>query len=570
MGVKHGGSMINVFIASLILTYSPILPLLPIGFYGYFAALLLVVFLLMVILYICISRFPLDLVILEAPVALLGVISIYEIALKILRMDSLLGISLFIALVLILYILLAISRLALKRRRVSLQSIEDPMGVLKSLFGGLRSRLDVIMISLGLSLVLISTAYLVLVSMHIVRDPMDPVYLYNPLIIAGSVFSSLMVDKVSSIKIVMPAASWASAVLLYSDIRSRSSVRISLKSRVTLRIPGIVSDDGEVELPLDTRSSPHIIVSGNTGSGKTSLCKILARAFKDRGVGVIIIDHHGEYTDLEGYTVISAAETSPQIISYPLEESGMLELVDSIRRIFRLGALQVSMLTLLVQETVKRGGKGFKDLLDVAEEALSKTEDPQSRDVIASLIPYLRILATHIRGKPIDLENMISGGSRHVVFNMGTIGSDYASMIYVEYVLKQIWRYRIKEGWRRDIDLVVIIDEAHNILRGSSEEFISRIFRESRKYGLSLIISTQQFEKLSQELINNTDNFFFLRHTDPRVVDKVSLLIEGRSGRGDVASIIRSLKPLEGLLYNASSGALIRVRIVINRGGYTA
>jgi hypothetical protein len=560
--VKGRELIAYVFLLSLTLTYSPILPLLRLDIFGYIAALLLLLASLAAILYISISRFPLDLVILTAPAALLGAMASYNITYKLVARSFMPDAVLPIAIGSMVYIVLMAARIALKKRQVALSDANKPTEILRRIFGSLSRRLDAILVSLGVSLIIISAIDMTLVLTRVVRDP---VYLYNPLIIAGSIVSSMMIDRITPTKIIMPTASWASAILLYSSIRSKAAVGLLKEGRRTIKIHGLVSSNGDVELPLDTRSSPHIIISGSTGSGKTTLCRILAKSLREEGVGVIVIDYHGEYTSLEGYLILDAADTSPQIIPYPPEEPRVLELVDSIGRIFRLGALQVSMLTTIAQETVRRGGRSFNDLLRVAEDMLSKAEDPQTRDIIASLLPYLRILATHIRGKPIDLEKMLSSGVKHIVFDMSTVGSDYASMIYAEYVLKQIWRYKVKGGQRREIDLVIIIDEVHNILRGSSEEFLSRIFRESRKYGLSLVISTQQFEKLSQVIVNNTDNFFFLRHTDPRVVDKISLLIEGRSGRGDIASIIRSLKPLEGVLYIARSGLILKVSINADR-----
>jgi DNA helicase HerA-like ATPase len=305
------------------------------------------------------------------------------------------------------------------------------------------------------------------------------------------------------------------------------------------------------------------VISGNTGSGKTTLCKILAEGLRRGGIGVIVIDYHGEYRGLEGFRVIDASENSPQILLNTLDEGRALELVDSIRKIFRLGALQVSILSTIAVEMIRRGGKSFKDLLTVAEEILEKSkEDPKTRELLLSIIPYLRILATHIRGEAINIETALTGEGRYIILDMSNIGSEYASTIYIEYLLKQIWRHMVATGQKREVDLAIIIDEAHNLLRGSAEEFISKIFRESRKYGLSIVISTQQFEKLTSEVINNAGMFFFLRQTDPRVIDLISSFIAyDEAVKEEIKKTLRSLEPLQGIIYVASKRVFHRINI---------
>jgi DNA helicase HerA-like ATPase len=145
---------------------------------------------------------------------------------------------------------------------------------------------------------------------------------------------------------------------------------------------------------------------------------------------------------------------------------------------------------------------------------------------------------------------------------MSNIGSEYASTIYIEYLLKQIWRHMVATGQKREVDLAIIIDEAHNLLRGSAEEFISKIFRESRKYGLSIVISTQQFEKLTSEVINNAGMFFFLRQTDPRVIDLISNFIAyDEAVKEEIKKTLRSLEPLQGIIYVASKRVFHRINI---------
>jgi nucleoside-triphosphatase THEP1 len=462
---------------------------------------------------------------------------------------------------------LAIARYALKGRRKSTIISINARKIMLDIVRNLKIAPYISMISLGVAIVAIAFIDLILVLLGVTNGS---ILLINPVTMLGIVVASLIIPTVNNrhsiSRILIPIGSWGSTIYLYTSMihyREQAILGEGLKS---IELPGIyLEKSARLRISIDTASSPHIVISGNTGSGKTTLCKILAEGLRRGGIGVIVIDYHGEYRGLEGFRVIDASESSPQILLNTLDEGKALELVDSIRKIFRLGALQVSILSTIAVEMIRRGGKSFKDLLTVAEEILEKSkEDPKTRELLLSIIPYLRILATHIRGEPIDIETAFVREGRHIILDMSNIGSEYASTIYIEYLLKQIWRHKISTGQKREVDLVIIIDEAHNLLRGSAEEFISKIFRESRKYGLSLVISTQQFEKLPSEIINNAGMFFFLRQTDPRVIDVISGFIAyDEVIKEEIKRALRSLEPLQGIIYVASKRVFHRINISI-------
>lgn len=541
-------------LATIQMYLAPLLPVIA-WLVGSLAAISLALFIVMLFIYIIIAYMPIDRILILSPVLVSELYMIY-IAYRIATRDLLIDLLAVVALPLMLLII----RQGLSSRRNNIREpSENPIVILRIALKGFSERLDTILISLGFSLAVMSLLDLLMILNNVETRP---TIIYNPVIVSGTIMSSLANRARHPASIMAPIASWASLYISYIEaIYGDKRTLISEESRA-LRIPEILVEGyGELELQLGIDVSPHIIISGSTGSGKTSLCKILAKRLMSEGVSVIIIDYHGEYRDLDSFIVIDASENSPQIIPSQHEEGKTLELVDSLRSIFRLGALQVSMLTAVVEEMIRRGGKSFSDLLSTAEEMLEEyKDDPRSREILLSIIPYLKILSTHIRGKPIDIGSIISGSRPYIIIDMSSIGSEYASTLYAEYLLKQVWSYKVAGGHRREIDLVIILDEAHNILRGSVEDFISRIFRESRKYGLSVVISTQQFERLPQEVVNNTNTFFLLRHTDPRVIDRISRLVGDdlwRSSGGD--RIIRSLKPLNGLLYISDKKIIAKI-----------
>lgn len=542
-----------------ILTYTPLL-LTPIISIVSYAAISTPMFLMIYVTIYLALRESLELLLLSLPAISL---SIYTLLMFYIQSgldmisSSILGIQIAAG--------LAIARYALKGRRKSTIISINARKIMLDIVRNLKRAPYISMISLGVAIVAIAFIDLILVLLGVTDGS---ILLINPVVMPGIVVASLLIPTVNNrhsiSRILIPIGSWGSTIYLYTSMihyREQAILGEGLKS---IEIPGIYLEKrARLRIPIDTASSPHIVISGNTGSGKTTLCKILAEGLRRGGIGVIVIDYHGEYRGLEGFRVIDASENSPQILLNTLNEGRALELVDSIRKIFRLGALQVSILSTIAVEMIRRGGKSFKDLLTVAEEILEKSkEDPKTRELLLSIIPYLRILATHIRGEPINIETALTGEGRYIILDMSNIGSEYASTIYIEYLLKQIWRHMVATGQKREVDLAIIIDEAHNLLRGSAEEFISKIFRESRKYGLSIVISTQQFEKLTSEVINNAGMFFFLRQTDPRVIDLISSFIAyDEAVKEEIKKTLRSLEPLQGIIYVASKRVFHRINI---------
>lgn len=552
----------SIALASLlttILTYTPLLLAL-IATISSYAIISTPIFLVIYVAIYIILRESLEIMLPFLPALFLSIYTLIMLYIESgfdIISSSILGIQITVGLV--------IARYALKGRRRPIIMTRDAREIMLYIVRSLKQTPYISMISLGIAIVIIAIIDLILILLDITYRS---VLLMNPIVMIGIIIASLIIaaggNRHRISRLLLPIGSWGSIIYLYTSIAYYKEQLISMNNLKSIEIPDIRLEKGiRLRIPIDTVSSPHIVISGNTGSGKTTLCKILARGFKSIGIGVIVIDYHGEYRGLEGFKVIDASEASPQILPNTLTEVRVLELVDSIRKIFRLGALQVSILSAVAVETIRRGGKSFRELLIVAEEMLERSkEDPKARELLLSIIPYLRILATHIKGEPIDIEASLSKGENHIILDMSNIGSEYASTIYVEYLLKQIWRYKISMGQRGEVDLVVIIDEAHNLLKGSAEEFISKIFRESRKYGLAVVISTQQFEKLPSEIINNAGLFFFLRQTDPKVIDVISsFLAYDEASKEEIRRTLRSLEPLHGIIYIAGKRVLHRINI---------
>jgi DNA helicase HerA-like ATPase len=73
---------------------------------------------------------------------------------------------------------------------------------------------------------------------------------------------------------------------------------------------------------------------------------------------------------------------------------------------------------------------------------------------------------------------------------------------------------------------MIIIDEAHNVLRGKIHEILSTIFREGRKFGLGLIVISQQISDEMSEYINNIGKIIIFRIVDMKTIEILQKILD--------------------------------------------
>jgi hypothetical protein len=305
----------------------------------------------------------------------------------------------------------------------------------------------------------------------------------------------------------------------------------------------------------------HIMITGASGTGKSLLAKHLAvELYRNLKTQLLIIDPHNEYNIVKKWikevNIIDASNISinPFELGRLSPREKAHQITELITAIFRLGPIQRQLLEELIIKTFEEKGiyqdkpetwgknpPRIIDLLRTAQRFAGKDE------LYYKITPYIKILSSNIfSDTTIDLTYLLS---KPVIITLNNLKSDYMRTLYVNILLQKIIDEMYIGALRNK--LTIIIDEAYMFLsRRIGRELISKLLMESRKYGVGLIIISQQPLSLAEPIIENTSIKITFNITEPRNLDYAARIFSGGDNMklNIIKSALRNLKSYHYIL----------------------
>ncbi|MEM3684062.1 MAG: ATP-binding protein [Conexivisphaerales archaeon] len=268
--------------------------------------------------------------------------------------------------------------------------------------------------------------------------------------------------------------------------------------------------------------NPHILVVGMSGSGKTETLRTLIYELKKQGIPSLILDFHNEYSSVSDLQI----DVRKGITINPLELLGRSPLdvkyeVSSImRNIYGLGDQQEAYLREAIEQAYNSKGiyekeeatwgntpPNFSDVKLFLEERME--ENSQSRSVITALLNRL---------EPVFDVEVFSGGtivSFDKVVNQSTavqlrdLPTDEVKTAVSDFFLRRLWYYTYKLGESKNLRFYCVVDEGHRLAYEKSP--LDSFLREARKYGVGVMLSSQQPHDFSETIMANVATIVCLR-----------------------------------------------------------
>lgn len=299
-----------------------------------------------------------------------------------------------------------------------------------------------------------------------------------------------------------------------------------------------------VAINLDKVASRHLGILAATGAGKSNLLAVLMKRISEVKGTMIVFDYHGEYLELKISGVVQVpAKINPRLLNSD-ELADILEIREnaSIQRSVLAKAFNIEVkesdkfwdtleknLTIIAndsKESDKRAAERVLDIIQTAKRRIGRVLDPEIANPL-----------TLIRPNHINIVNMLELTERQ------------ASVIlsyYLEAILEDRKKAR-RVGWGEKVDIkdirflspvVCAIEEAHTFIPNNEDtdakRVVSKIAREGRKFGVSLIIVSQRPSRVDQDVLSQVGSLAVLRIVQPQdqryIVDVSEIMSEELAG----------------------------------------
>jgi hypothetical protein len=281
-------------------------------------------------------------------------------------------------------------------------------------------------------------------------------------------------------------------------------------------------------LDLGRMLNPHIVVIGESGSGKSNACKLILSRLSSRGINFLVFDAHDEYLGLAeslGADVYDASLTGVNMfdIKGKGDREKASEISGMLRRLLGLGHMQAYSL--------------YKVVLYAYQTALSKGREPTIHDVMYTIRIFerhavrgelgvlrsvehrLTPLAATAHSRGVKVEDLM--GKRSVIA-LGRLGTSEAQAVYIESFLRKVYESMLAGEKRPRAHFFIVIEEAGKLGEGS---VLSRLVAEGRKYGIGIMAVAQRAKSLDKEIRSNAELTVAFYQREPEELNYVANLV---------------------------------------------
>jgi hypothetical protein len=242
--------------------------------------------------------------------------------------------------------------------------------------------------------------------------------------------------------------------------------------------------------------TPHMIVIGKTGAGKTTLgVNIAIQLRRKRGIVPVVIDPHGHWAALAKWLsdvkIVDARQYMPPLRLADEDD------VDLVLDKLRAAGIQIfdAHFTVLLEALHRAVAEGDTSYRNILKQLEVLRRDPAFAFVIDSIFGRLATLA-HMQMAKVDL-------TKPLVVHTGGDTSPSSTMKLIAWV---IWLVtEAKASCPRPpckMRIFLVIDEGHILMKNTL--VLSRTWREHRKFGVEAAVFTQSITEIPQDLIENS------------------------------------------------------------------
>ncbi len=291
--------------------------------------------------------------------------------------------------------------------------------------------------------------------------------------------------------------------------------------------------------------SRHVLIIGQTGSGKTTTAKRIIQEAWNLGIPSLILDIHWEYKGLVfqlGGRIFSIQEGMPPACINPLsdlhEREAPFLISETLSSILDLTPSQFYLLNTALRRLRDLSmGSSAPTIRDLVEEI--RSIEPSSHAEEESKASLLRKMEPIVSSPGARIFECDSLGGRTLeetisLVDMGDVESDILRQIATFFILKRIKGRFAREEMKSTFPrLVVVIEEAEKLIPAYKDptgmEIVDRLFSELRKFGISLVLVSQNISEIPQGIVRNSGVKMIHRVDSPSDIREMRSILGDRS-----------------------------------------
>ncbi len=335
---------------------------------------------------------------------------------------------------------------------------------------------------------------------------------------------------------------------------------------------------GKVFIDPALEANPHIVISGMSGFGKSTLLRSLLLGIRKSNISCIVFDAHDEHSSAVrdiGGTVYDSAYSGINLLELDGATVGerISELSRLLKEVYSLGYIQTTKLSECLWYTYRKfGARGredrklhgtptIKDLIAELGIFIMNSKSVGERNSLLHIRARLAQLNTDsFKGTGLDSKGLASGLHS---FALARMKSRESRIIYVEELLSRLYSSMHDKEKQRGLNLYVMVDEAHFLMDESGSGLIvTKLIEEGRKYGVGVIIVAHASSTLNKKIMANCSTFMTFYAREPSEIAYASKVLS--CGSQEAAEAIRArisgLKKHEVILVSS----VIRKAVVVS------
>ena len=318
-------------------------------------------------------------------------------------------------------------------------------------------------------------------------------------------------------------------------------------------------------------SNQHVLVVGKSGAGKSETTKALVWELSRHGIPSIIFDYQGEYASggfyeavkPQVFDVMKGLPINPfEIPINPLtgKKRPYIEMVfrlsDTLNSVFS-GSGDIQMGTLREAIDLCYQQHGFD-----RDNAESWENEPPTLEMLEAVLGQMaadrgsQVKNLQVRLQPLFKSGIFRKNKAEFQFEdlfkkttviLLTAGIKDLMLAASRFILEKVYAAMLMAGVSKKLRVMAVVDEAHKLC---GDETVTALIKEARKYGLGVILSSQETRDFHRSVFANTGTLvgLALEEEDAGVMAKYMGLTDKTE----------QTQAKEMLLYQANGQALVR------------